>query len=81
MFKLFVFLTLCLAFACAAPGLLHSSSVPILTSSYHSLPSVRVIGSPIWTHSHSPSLSLSHSHSHSIVRPLSYGYGHGYGWI
>ncbi|XP_034136448.1 uncharacterized protein LOC117588969 [Drosophila guanche] len=66
MFKLFVFLTLCLALACAAPGLLHSSS-PILSTSYHSLPAVRVISSPVWTH------------SHSIVRPLSYG--HGYGWI
>ncbi|KAH8295698.1 hypothetical protein KR018_004542, partial [Drosophila ironensis] len=57
-----VFLTFCLAFALAAPGFIHSS--PILTTSYHSLPSVRVI-QPIWTH--------------SIVRPISYGYGHGHG--
>jgi len=65
----FVFLAFCLALSYAAPGYLHSS--PILTSSYHSLPSVRVI-QPIWTT------------SHSVVHPISYGgYGHGrgYGWI
>ncbi|XP_016965865.1 uncharacterized protein LOC108035031 [Drosophila biarmipes] len=73
MFKLFVFLAFCLALSCAAPGLLHSS--PILTHSYHSLPSVRVIHQPIWTS------------SHSVVHPIGglggygHGHGHGYGWL
>ncbi|XP_068139850.1 uncharacterized protein [Drosophila tropicalis] len=72
MFKLLVFICLCLALVLAAPSLLHSTT-PILTStSYHRLPSVHLIR-PIWT---SPLAS------HSIVRPLNYGggYGGGYGW-
>ncbi|XP_016968850.2 kininogen-1 [Drosophila rhopaloa] len=78
MFKLFVFLAFCLALSCAAPGLLHSS--PILTSSYHSLPSVRVIHQPIWTTSHSVVHPIGyggygHGHGHGL------GHGHGYGWI
>ncbi|KAH8283344.1 hypothetical protein KR054_007907, partial [Drosophila jambulina] len=62
----FVFLAFCLALSCAAPGLLHSHGSSILTHSYHSLPSVRVI-QPIWTT------------SHSVVHPISYGIGHGHG--
>ncbi|XP_030385699.1 uncharacterized protein LOC115632612 [Scaptodrosophila lebanonensis] len=74
MFKLFVLLSMCVAFSLAAPGLLHSS--PILTSgSILSVPSVRVV-QPILT-------------TTSVVRPvihgglgLNGGLGlHGYGWI
>nr|XP_016942691.2 uncharacterized protein LOC108019379 [Drosophila suzukii] len=70
MFKLFVFLAFCLALSCAAPGLLHSS--PILTHSYHSLPSVRVIHQPIYTSSIG---------GYGGYGGYGHGHGHGFGWI
>ncbi|XP_023178667.1 uncharacterized protein LOC111604725 [Drosophila hydei] len=71
MYKLLVLLSLCVAVAYAAPGLLHAT--PILGSaSYHGWPgqtlqTVQVVR-PIWP-------------THSIVRPIGHGYGHGYSWL
>ncbi|XP_064543277.1 uncharacterized protein LOC135431859 [Drosophila montana] len=73
MYKLFILLSLCVAIACAAPGLLHATPILGSATSYHILPhqqqSVHVVR-PIWP-------------THHIVRPIIHGgaYGHGHGWL
>ncbi|XP_034108774.1 uncharacterized protein LOC132793531 [Drosophila nasuta] len=80
MFKLFLLLSLCAAFAYAAPSLSTLSSlstVPILSSStsYHGWPQAVHVVRPVWTP------------SHTIVRPIIHGnlglngYGYGHGWL
>ncbi|EDW68535.1 uncharacterized protein [Drosophila virilis] len=77
MYKLFILLSLCVAIACAAPGLLHATPILGSATSYHILPhqqhqhAVHVVR-PIWP-------------THQIVRPIihggAYGHGHGHGWL
>ncbi|ALC43941.1 maker697 [Drosophila busckii] len=71
--QLLILMCVCVALASAAPGLLHAT--PILTNTYHTLPTLHVVrpiyhALPSFGHSN---YGYGHGHGH--------GYGHAHGWL